>query len=526
MSAELVKTALIGTNNAGPAAFAPHAVDSLVAPVGEDRESALLLNAAARSVYDRCGRLPRVGIAAIEPAPADAKQRAAGDLLELLHEALAGKLAPLVVEFLGRLESAGLLAPVELLPELLDAGDPTVRRAAAPVLGERGRWLSRFQERWSWAIAAADSAAQDVAAARRAWDEGALADRCTALGVLRKADPAAARELLAAALGGEKADHRAQLLEALQMGISPPDEPLLEQALDDRSSSVRVVAARLLTRIRKSALSQRMRDRADAMLVAVTKGMFRKKLVLTCSPPEETGKEAERDGLPTKAPAGQGLRACLAENVLAAVPPSHWCERFAAEPPAILSAIADDPFADAVFAGWTRAAAAFAALDRPSANWLEPLAEHSIGIIAKADRTTMNRAVGQLDHLLAAMNREQAERVALELLDQDESGLLAARFTANLPRPWSARLSSICLAKVRKALRLANDDRAQSWSGLLAVAALAIPPEAFYDALSEWEIAESDTWQRKAAVRAVEQFTEIVQRRRRFYNALTATKST
>src|SRR5260221_493653 len=84
--------------------------------------------------------------------------------------------------------------------------------------------------------------------------------------------PPRTRVFWPAPLGGRKPDHRPQFPGAPKPEFPPADEPLLEQALDDRASSVRAVAARLLTRIRESALAQRMRDRADAMLAAATKG--------------------------------------------------------------------------------------------------------------------------------------------------------------------------------------------------------------------------------------------------------------
>ena len=60
--------------------------------------------------------------------------------------------------------------------------------------------------------------------------------RCAAL---RSADPAAARELLATGLPGERAELRAAAYGTLAAGLGPEDESLLERGLDDRVAAVR-----------------------------------------------------------------------------------------------------------------------------------------------------------------------------------------------------------------------------------------------------------------------------------------------
>src|SRR5690606_31592510 len=93
-------------------------------------------------------------------------------------------------------------------------------------------------------------------------------------------------------------------------------------------------------------------------------------------PPQEVDAALERDGVSPKPPASVGLRAYALTRILAAVRPSHWSQRFQAEPAAVLSGVAKDDFADAAIAGWTDAAIAFAEVDPPSADWLAPLGAH------------------------------------------------------------------------------------------------------------------------------------------------------
>jgi hypothetical protein len=139
------------------------------------------------------------------------------------------------------------------------------------VLGARGRWLASMNPAWRWAVAG--DSPLDETEAERTWNEGTKRERITLVRRLRSADPAAARERIAAVFPTEPADVRQDLVRALEVGLSPTDEQFLQAALDDRSKGVREAAAELLPRLPRSAFVDRMVTQAlasqDALAGAV-----------------------------------------------------------------------------------------------------------------------------------------------------------------------------------------------------------------------------------------------------------------
>ncbi len=91
---------------------------------------------------------------------------------------------------------AGYVATGKLLTDLLDAAtrEPVLRLAVARVAGTSGRWLAQYQPLWRDSIAAADATVDP-----RTWGTVSPAERLAYLSGLRDRDPAAARDLLAAA---------------------------------------------------------------------------------------------------------------------------------------------------------------------------------------------------------------------------------------------------------------------------------------------------------------------------------------
>ena len=150
----LAPIALAGTTKA---ARAPEATgtpfDELLPgfPAAE-RERALLLQAGAAAVYSVAGYVAVPGMALPEPAAAESLRVCPAETAQLIGEMLGGQHADLLHEALHLLAEANLRLPPALLPAALavEAGDH--RAALRPVLGERGRWLSRFNPGWSWAV--------------------------------------------------------------------------------------------------------------------------------------------------------------------------------------------------------------------------------------------------------------------------------------------------------------------------------------------------------------------------------------
>jgi hypothetical protein len=520
---ELTRVALIGTSKyAGPLPGSDHPAIALCASLADDdRERSLLLQFGARSIYDLAGREPVTGIEPLAAAPPETKKTASAKLARLLQTA-ASDSTDLLIDFLRQLQARQVVLPHEVLPLLLQSREPEVRRCLIPVLGERGLWLSRQNSDWSYAHKGVPVGAHtDLDELRRSWDDGTIDERCQAVAILRRMDPVAARDWVARAFAQEKPNHRVRLLESLRTGLCDDDEAFLEACLFDRSSAVVQAAAQLLWRLPRSSLAGRMRDRATAMLALETRGFVFKKVKLVCTPPRAIEQDWERDGIPKKAPPGQGDRAFWTEAVLSAVAPSHWHNRFGLDPPALIAAVADETFAASILAGWTQAAVSFSAADAASAEWLAPLWRHWAGAVRAVQGADRVRVLGRMQALFALMPADRAEK-ELEVLFESAPGwddVEVLNFSSSLPRPWSSRFSAEFLATVRRRARRGLDEAAYRWVAALARTACAIPADAFPLALAPWDVAaplDATSWFASAIPTEIDKFIATIEARRSF----------
>ena len=194
--------------------------------------------------------------------------------LETVHDvrgdmpAGAQQRSALLAHWLRTAGAAGCRVPHGLLPGLLELATShrELRRLAAAVLDRRGLWLAAMREEWSWALdaAAGVDVAADPAVPADEWARLPSAERLAVVASLRSRDPAAARDLIASTWSSDAARDRRSFLETLRVGLGDDDEPLLERALDDRSQTVREVAAALLDGLPGSARAQRMAKAAFA----------------------------------------------------------------------------------------------------------------------------------------------------------------------------------------------------------------------------------------------------------------------
>lgn len=106
-------------------------------------------------------------------------------------------------------------------------------------------WTPTLYEPWRrWAVRDAPTAPLGA----DSWDGFTWSERLVALERMRKADPAAARELVAARWATEPADRRLRLLEVLAIDLSARDAEFLAGLEKDRSPKVRRRAAQLVKR--------------------------------------------------------------------------------------------------------------------------------------------------------------------------------------------------------------------------------------------------------------------------------------
>jgi hypothetical protein len=522
-----VRAALLGTANAPGPHLTETPVDSLLEPVAVDGEKRLLLAAGASSVYLQAGRKPARAAALPEPAPEDPRPACGSAVTAVLRELLSGEHRILLTEACSRMAAAGLRLPPELLPAAL-AVPATFRPAIRQVLGERGRWLARFNETGTWARtqsledASADALSPD---SERIWEEGSLDERVAVLRRVRAVDPALARSWLAPVLSKEKAEPRSRLLSTLETGLGPDDEELLETSLDDRSAQVRSAAGLLLARLPGSACARRLRERADALLSAEegkpAAGMWGRVAALvsgggaafrlTVEPPKEVDRSWERDGLPTNPPQGMGQRAFWLVQALSRVPPAHWVERFGRGPAELLAAAArDSEWGGAVVEGWALAAIGFGAED-----WAAPLWDFGRGKSAPAE---LKELLPQLVDVMPPAEREPRIEQLLASPPADEP---LVRYLEQVPAPWSPGFAGRYLDRTRRlAAEVARGHRQtfDPWLATLPVAALALPPASFGAVLSEggeWPVdrIESPTWIQRTWAERLQELRERVRLR-------------
>ena len=413
MSDALLRAALAGTARE-PMASAGTALDDLI-PRDADAERRLFLLAGARTVARRAGWRPQT-----QPAPAAAPEETlpacsprAGELIgmllqegELLHEALQA------------LHKAKQRLRPELLPAVLAFTNPRLREAAAKTLGERGAWLGRLREDWSWAAGIAPIPTGDE---QQRWDEGSHPERLGLLQGLRERQPEQARLLLESSWKNEKAEHREQFLAALQQGLSATDEAFLEAALDDRAGGVRALAARLLAQLQDSAFSKRM----EARLKSIVSGV---QLELTL--PSELDAAWERDGVLRKPPQGMGAKSYWLLQTLALVRPSFWEQHLAETPAAIASTAAAHEERSELLQGLT-----FATLLFDDSRWASALWD----ALHDAPKSDFQR-IGLRD-LLPLLKPEDASVRMQRLVQSPRPPLEIVEALAVLPTPWSDQLS-------------------------------------------------------------------------------------
>jgi hypothetical protein len=310
---------------------------------GGDPERALLSSVAALAVRRLAGWAPpRSALPAGVPCPAEERRTVASAAALRLDAMLGGDHAELLPEWLALAGAGGLVVPPRLLPALLAHAEShaQVREAVLEVIGRRGRWLAARVPGWAFA------ALGDLEAA---FETGTRTARTAALRELRRQDPAAALDRLAASWPAESGEDRAALVGCLDVGLGPADEAFLEAATGDGRKEVRQTALTFLARLPDSRLVRRMRERVEPMVV-YRRGLLGGKLQV--APPERCGPELVADGVEPKPPQGIGEQAWWLSQMLGLVPPRTW-------PVEAAGAAAGGDWTAALLRGWALGAARF-----------------------------------------------------------------------------------------------------------------------------------------------------------------------
>jgi Family of unknown function (DUF5691) len=443
---ELVDAALVGTGRA-----TVPAVGGGLAGLAADRadEPVRLLDlAAAYSRARRAGYRPARAedAAAPEPATEDLRPAVSRAARTRLRDLIAESRTDLVIEWLRLLAAAGRRPPDVLQPVLLAMATESrrVREVLTPVLGPLARWLAAANPAWSWAEAdhGATPAPDNVS-----WTTATRTQRRELLDRMRRSDPAAARELAASTWSADSYQDRTAFVATLATGLSPADEPLLNQALADRRAEVRRAAADLLARLPGSAYAERARQRVAASVRLAGPA-------LEVVPPAQATAEMLADGIDPSPPPATGRQSWLLRQVVAAAPAGWWAGHTGLAPADLLALSKRCAWAGALEAGWTDAAVRDA-----DAAWIAALLDRPLG----AASITVFQALSDTDKdSWLASHPGSPLFGALELV----------------PGPWSAPLSAAARTLVAGVAR-ADPGRSPEVRKLLRLAALRLePPEA------------------------------------------------
>lgn len=477
-------------------------VDALATQIAaDDAERKLLLTAGAWSLYRQAGRQTKPAPEAPRPATQESLpvcSMAATNLLESLLQKEHDEVLP---EALARLKQLGQRLPFELLPQALAYGAQTkeIRAKLIPVIGERGLWLGQLNPGWSWVeqFLAGDTLPDD---AETIWQEGTVGQRSEILRQLRAVDPAKARDWLNAVWKQEKAEARNKFLTAFKAGLSAEDEEFLEKALDDRSEGVRTTAAELLARIPASALAQRMLARADTMLTYAD-GTFKMK------EPKEIDKSWQRDGIAADPKKGKD-KGWYQIQVLSLIPPTHWEERFAATPDALINAAKAHKRKNDILLCWS-----YAAMLHQTTSWALPLwqwlCEHrDRGVVREMYASEIHEALARL------IPQSEVERYLLQYPADSEQWQTAL---PTMTGSWSLAFAEYYLQSLQNAVAALTGklQAVNEWSTTLTYAALALPPACFEAAMEPLELPEGSGWQIHYWRHELDTFTELVRTRKR-----------
>ncbi|GHH48992.1 DUF5691 domain-containing protein [Lentzea cavernae] len=343
------------------------------------------------------------------PEPANFPRPAAKAVLEAIMS-LDDEV--LLTEWCALAKAGDVVAEHRMLPALLALGTarPGLRAAVVEVLGTRGRWLANTRQGWSWASGA--SPLVDEVPLEEVLDLPS-AQRVRALRRKRKADPAAVGAFIAREFAdSRRSADRQVLVSALETGLGPQDERLLEAALDDKAAAVHDEALRLLRRLRPTRLAARAAHRLRHGLRLTSDGLDVRPDELWTAPPDAVEeRDLMRDGS-EKGIAGR-IRAAAAS-----VPPSYWTSTLKADDAKAADVLRRGPWAGALLRGVADQLAA-AKDPRP---WAVAAAETLTGM-------------EQLE-MLAALPAKVAE-LAVVAVSKNWHYDLLDHACAQLPAPWS-----------------------------------------------------------------------------------------
>lgn len=469
-----------------------------------DREGFLLTAASVVSLYRSAGVAPP---ADTQPAPEvcdlDELSRASaksGQHLALMFE---GEFRELLPEWLAAMKKARKRVPEEYLPAVLVHGatESSLRGMIVDVLGRRGEWLAAQHPEWQYATRRDE---KDV------WETGSREERLLLLENLRAVDPAKARELLVTTWPQESAKDRVVFLEKLGAGVSPADEPFLNEALQDRSVEVRRAARALLARLPNSDFSRRLQELAKQLL------SFKKPLIgkarIEVALPEDPlawlkANGIEIDSPPKNAAKSAGPKAWSLKELVSLVPIRYWSELWQKSPIEIVRAGDESEWRESFMLGFV------AAVQRDrDPDWIEALVTF----------TASEPKQVPLLELVSYLPPARLEALSLRALQSVKTGLSDGHPAFHLllahRSAWSDQLSRTAVNSIKKRIAQGHDNIVdwQTKSALKQFARYVSP--ALHDELASGWPTESESWSGWA--KGVDAFQSLLLFRRDMHQAI------
>jgi hypothetical protein len=342
---QLANAALLGTQRYNFPSFSKTPLAAVAEKLeNAGAESKLLSLAGTLSLYEQAGMSPLKLKRVVNDLPSHDVPRCSPEAAKYLTKMLEGQHAEFLPEFLTTLAKANQRVPEEALPILLDRARNVynLRTPLMAALGETGQWLARQNPVWHFAaFLNFENASVD-------WKSNVMLARQGILKQARAKDARLGLELINSTWKNESPTDRIWLIKALQINLSLDDEPFLETALDDRSFTVRKIAAELLSTLPDSRLSKRMITRAETIFELRDAELF-------VDFPEVTP-QLIRDGVGR--PLWNDTEKVLASqlsDIVSLLPLSFWFRKFDAMPESLIEAARASIWSKSFLSGFTNA---------------------------------------------------------------------------------------------------------------------------------------------------------------------------
>ncbi len=421
-------------------------------------ETRLLRIAAAHAMFAAAGAraAPEASSAAREDFPAVGSivnDAAAWRILRML----CGEQGGLLSEWFALAGAAGRVVPPHLVPLVLGHVPPRERRGAGAVLGPVAAWLAALNPDWL-----VDAPAVELSDLR--WKEGSLRVRLADLEIARRVDRVRSRAWLLTTWEQDPPEAREAFLEVLLPTVGPDDEEFLEMALDDKRKAVRQAACEGLSRLPESAHARRNLERLGELLQLNREksGLlgFGRKRQLTIELPAAPDKAAQRDGIESRVPAAIKVGECAwwLMQMVARVPPRHWCVKFGCDAETFLDAALATDYQDEL-----RSALTDATVRHPDREWSGLLVRYWLG--RRQDAQLQLDALGRLVN--GAPGPERA--ALLEVLigaARGEHFSLVTTLLQSLEIHWNAALTNAAFDGLQDSLSGSGGDYTQPRNSL------------------------------------------------------------